>query len=60
MVANEGHGLCHFFWFLEERGRAKMSVAKKGKKNLIPLTFHIREEEDTKCHSKQHRFGSFF
>jgi hypothetical protein len=30
--------------FLAER---EMNVAKKGKKNLLPLPLHVREEEDT-------------
>jgi hypothetical protein len=52
-----GCGLCWGFGFLGER---EMKVAKEGKKNLLPLPLHVREEEDTECHSKQNYFELFF
>jgi hypothetical protein len=45
VVSHEGVWVVLGFWvFGRER---EMKVAKEGKKNLLPLPLHVREEEDT-------------
>jgi hypothetical protein len=49
-----------FFWVNEREREGEIDVANEGKKSLLPLPLHVREEEDTQCCSKRHCFGIFF